>query len=310
MPRPAAKIRIPARVGSTAELAEFQRAVWGLVSRPLTPGHRMQRRAADGRPTREVAGRIVKPSDRLTALERLEIYNRMYWFRVLDSLHEDCPGLRAVLGERRFLRLAEAYLVRYPSRSPTLRDLPSRLARFIREAPRWTRPHTALCHDLARFEWAQVEAYDGAARPRFAAADLRAADPGRLRLALQPYLQLLELRYPVDDYLIAIKQRTALLRGDASHAPAGLRPGRRSRVPRPRRQACQVAIHRLDGRIYFKRLEPAAGRILRAIRAGRPLARALAAGLPPGRRPPPGAADRVQAWFRTWMQLGWFCRPE
>ena len=145
----------------------------------------------------------MKPNDRLTSFERLEIYNRMYWFRVLDSLYEDCPGLRAVLGDRRFMRLAEAYLQKYPSRSFTLRNLPARLEKFIGEEPRWTRPHTALCRDLARFEWAQVEVYDGAALPLFTVEHLRGADPVKLKLSLQPYLQLLEVGYPVDDFMIA-----------------------------------------------------------------------------------------------------------
>jgi len=44
------------------------------------------------------AARYIKPNDRLTSFERLEIYNRQYWFRVLGGLAEDFPGLRAVLG--------------------------------------------------------------------------------------------------------------------------------------------------------------------------------------------------------------------
>ena len=30
-------------------------------------------------------------------LRGLEIYNRQYWFRVLDCLYDDYPGLRAIL---------------------------------------------------------------------------------------------------------------------------------------------------------------------------------------------------------------------
>lgn len=303
--RPAA----PARVDSTRDLADLQRAVWGLVSQPLTAKNRMKPRTREGRSTAAAVGEIVKPNDRLTSFERLEIYNRMYWFRVLDSLYEDCPGLRAVLGDRKFLRLAEAYLQKYPSRSFTLRNLPSRLEQFIREEPRWTRPHTALCLDLARFEWAQVEVYDGAARPLFTTADLNGTPPSRLRLALQPYLQLLLLDHPVDDYLIAIKKREALLRGDASNAPTGVRTTQQSKIPRPQRERCAVAVHRLNGRIYFKRLEPAACQVLLAIRAGQPLAAALAAGIP-ARSKASGEeiAAQVRGWFTSWMQLGWFCR--
>ncbi len=275
---------------------------------PLTRGHRTAPRLRDGRATNAAAGAIAKANDRLTAFERLEIYNRMYWFRVLDSLHEDCPGLRAVLGERKFMRLAEAFLQKHPSKYWTLRDLPQRLAQFIRTEPRWTAPHTALCEDMARFEWAQVEVYDGAAFPVFTIDDLLDANPAKLRLRLQPYLQLLELSYPVDDYLIAIRKREALLRGDASNAPMALRARSEVKVRRPRRASCRVAVHRHEGKIYFKRLEPAAFKILTAIRAGRPLERALAAGIPRAKRPRADWAATVQEWFRTWMELGWFCR--
>lgn len=293
---------------SRAELRALQRATLAVVMNPLTRGLRTAPRLRDGSLTRATVARVAKANDRLTAFERLEIYNRMYWFRVLDSLHEDCPGLRAVLGERRFTRLAEAFLQKYPSKYWTLRDLPQRLARFIREVPRWTAPHTALCVDIALFEWAQVEVYDGAALPVFTVDDLLDADPAKLRLSLQPYLQLLDLRYPVDDFLIAIRKREALLRGDASNAPTALRRRADSKVPRPRRAASRIAVHRHGGKIYFKRLEPAAFKLLFAIQSGKTLADALAVGIPRARKPREDWAAQVQGWFRTWMELGWFCR--
>jgi len=36
-----------------------------------------------------------------------------------------------------------------------------------------------------------------------------AAKQGKLKLALQPYLQLLQLDHPVDDFILAVKQREA-----------------------------------------------------------------------------------------------------
>ncbi len=303
---------VPAQVTTTRELAALQRAMWTLISRPLTAGSRMPRRWLDGRPTREIAAQIAKPNDRLTSFERLEIYSRVYWFRVLDSLYEDCPGLRAILGGPRFMQLAEAYLVRYPSRSFTLRNLPDRLARFIREQPALTRPYTALCHDTARFEWARVEVFDTAAFPVFTADDLRSANPARLKLNLQPYLQLLKLDYPVDEFILAVKQREELSRGEASNtslaAPA--QSVRAKKLPRPRPARTYVAVHRVEGTTYFKRLEPAAYKILVAIRAGRTLQQALAAGIPAARHPRGDWAATIQDWFQNWMQLGWFCRRE
>jgi hypothetical protein len=302
----------PQQVRSTGELADLQRAMWRVISRPLTDDSRMRPRWTDGRRTSAVAATIAKPNDRLTSFERLEIYNRMYWFRVLDSLYDDCPGLRAVLGDRKFIALAEAYLVKYPSASFTLRNLPSRLAHFIRTEPRHTRPHTALCRDLARFEWARVEVFDSASRPVFTIDDLRdvpAARQGKLKLALQPYLQLLALDYPADDFVLAVKQREAeLLRGDASNAPTALRRLREKKAVLPRPARTHVAVHRFEGQIYFKRLEPAAYRILVALRRGATLEQALATGIPRAEKSREDWAAKVQAWFRNWMELGWLCR--
>jgi len=302
----------PTKVHSTAQLGDLQRAMWRVISRPLTADNQMQRTWPDGRRTSQLTAQIAKPNDRLTSFERLEIYNRMYWFRVLDSLYDDCPGLRAVLGDARFIELAEAYLVKYPSGSFTLRNLPSRLASFIRSHPRYTRPHTALCHDLARFEWARVEVFDTAARPVFTLADLREVPParqGRLKLALQPYLQLLRLEHPVDDFILAVKQREAeLLRGDASNAPSARRKTREKKTVLPRRARTYVAVHRLNSRIFFKRLEPAAYRILTALRAGATLEQALATGIPRAKKSQVDWAAKVQFWFRNWMELGWLCK--
>lgn len=289
-----------ASVQSTAELRAFQRLMKDAIVRPLAPGYRMQRRWRDGRATADVAAGFVRPNDRLTAFERLELYNRMYWFRLIDSFHEDCPGLRALLGERKFDRLAVAYLTKHPSRSFTLRDLCSRLEQFIRAEPRWTAPHTALAREVARFEWAQTVAFDEAARPVVRPADL-AADPARLRLALQPYLTLLALAYPVDRYVLAVKKRDTL-RAEASNATVGGAAPSVRRVPRPRRERTWVAVHRLDNMLYYKRLEPAAYRILAALRDGRTLAQAVAAG---GRGV---TAAQVQEWFALWAKLGWLGR--
>src|SRR4051794_28667456 len=74
----------------------------------------------------------VKPNEWLTAAERLDIYRRQYWLRMLAALEEDFPGLRLVVGVRAFRKLAAAYVEACPSRSFTLRD-------FGRGLPEWLR---------------------------------------------------------------------------------------------------------------------------------------------------------------------------
>src|SRR6266478_6502467 len=108
------------KVGSRSQLKRLQDVMATALFRPLTEGDRMQPQWIDNRGTSEVAESFIKPNDRLSSFERLEIYNRVYWFRVLDCLYDDYPGLRAVLGGPKFIKLITAYLAKYPSVSFTL----------------------------------------------------------------------------------------------------------------------------------------------------------------------------------------------
>src|SRR5260370_10229725 len=115
---------------------------------------------------------FIKPNDRLNSAERLEIYSRSYWFRVLDSLHDDFPGLRAVLGQRAFYRLSRAYLADCPSRSFTLRNLGSRLADWLHSNPRQAGSRRALSLDMVRLEWVPIEGVDNTAEKVVGAQEL------------------------------------------------------------------------------------------------------------------------------------------
>ena len=224
----------------------------------------------DGRNLRAEAAGFIKPNDRLSSFERLEIYNRQYWFRLLDCLYEDYPGLLAVLGERKFLKLATAYLARYPSDSFALRDLGSRLEMFLREEPQWSAPREALALDMVRFEWAQVVAFDGPCEaadhdrrnPRHAA--WKAATGAS---ALPELARLFATRWMISSSPSRSGRPTGL-RAEASNA---VESGSESR--RHARSACacrlapdiHLAVHRHDNRLYFKRLEPEAFAILSAL---------------------------------------------
>jgi hypothetical protein len=293
-----------ARADTPKNLLEFQRTLKNALIRPLAPGDRTQTRWVDGRPMSEFAETFIKSNDRLTALERLQIYNRMYWFRLFDCFHDDNPGLRAALGARRFVRLAEAYLAKHPSTSFTLRNLCSRLEAFIRAEPKWTAPDTLLAIDIARFEWAQTVAFDEPGRPVLTPEELSSTSPARLRMALQPYVTLLALNHPVDDYVIAVKKRDALRNQASNASTAGRRTSTESKVPRPKRARIFVAVHRLNQRLYYKRMDAPEFRTLVALRDGLPLTRAISAA-GPGAKP-----DDVREWFTTWMHLGWFCQRQ
>ncbi len=291
---------------TTPSLKELQTLMAQAVMRPLTGSDRMQRRWEDGRPTREVVEGFIKPNDRLTSFDRLEIYNRQYWFRLLDCLYDDYPGLRTVLGDTRFLKLATAYLNKHPSTSSTLRDLGSRLVPFLREEPVWTEPYHTLALDMAGLEWAQIVAFDAEARPAAKIERLAEVSPDRIYLRLQPYITLLDLSYPVDEVVIRILRQDGKLRNEASNAMEALPstgPRKRSRARGIHPAPTKVLVHRHENSVYFKRLTGPQFQVLQALNNGASLAAACetltdcpeAEGLTP---------QDIQAWFQNWSSLG------
>lgn len=309
-PRPAAappsrqsgsKVAERPRRQTPAEFLALQRLMAQAVMRPLNPDQRMDARWPDGRPTQQIAATFIKPNDRLTSFERLEIYNRQYWFRLSDCFYEDYPGLQAILGERRFAELCVAYLAHHPSTSFTLRNLGRKLVDFVQAEPRLTAPHQEIALDMARLEWSHIEAFDNAAQPVLATEDLRGRDAAQIKLRLQPHLTLLKLAYPLDNYLFALSKHTRL-RGAASNAVDDAVHHPRRRAPRlPARRTIHLAVHRHQNVVFYKRLSRLQFTLLNALRQGASLEAALES------LPHSGPAQPVQDWFRTWSALGWFC---
>src|ERR1700722_2142062 len=176
-------------------LLELQRRVAGAVMSPLDAS------------VSAVADELVKPNDRLTSTDRLDIYHRQYWYRILDSFDEDFPGLCGVLGDRAFQRLSRAYLTDCPSQSFTLRNLGARLDAWLTGHPEFADKNLALALDMIRLEWAHIEAFDNAEHKALGPEDLLELGP-ELAIALQPHIRLLELQYPVDELRIKMSRHS------------------------------------------------------------------------------------------------------
>jgi len=287
------------------ELDRIQRTMFDAIRQPLTADEGMRQRTRDGKSLSSIANEIIRPNDRLTSFERLEIYNRQYWFRILAALSEDFPGLRAIVGERRFEKLAVAYLLDCPSRSFTMRNLGSRLEVWLRAHPEPIAKFEKIALDMVRLEWAEIEAFDEAGKPKLTEAELPGLghDP---KFELQPYVRLLDLRYSVDDLLIRVRREgeeadiasNAVTERIRSHA-------RRRRLPKPER--IFLAVHRAENSVYFKRIDKEAFTILCALRDGKRLSEAIDAVDWSG-QPPEEASAHVQQWFAYWSAQGWFCK--
>jgi hypothetical protein len=284
-------------------LLELQRRMSADVRRPLTPDFDMQTVAEDGHSTATMASRYIKPSATLTSYERLEIYNRQYWFRIIDAVSEDYPALSAIVGPDRFDALIRAYLADNPSTSFTLRNLGKRLPSWIVRHPEFTGRRHDLAVDAARVEWAYVEAFDGASLPPLTESDASLVSPATV-LALQPHLQLLHLRYPVDDLVIAAHREMP----DAeivSNAATMRKQSARARLPAMRRADIWLAVHRHDDSVYHSRLTAEQFRLLSALRDRHTVASAIRNAFAGSRLTPEEEAAAIQEIFAHASRLSW-----
>jgi len=294
-------------------LEQLQREVFDVIRQPLTASERMRKHTLDGRSTKEMVEKIIKPNDRLTSVERLEIYNRVYWFRILSSLADDFPGLRAVIGQHNFDKLISAYLTELPSESFTLRNLGSRLEAWLRKNPKFAPKNEHLALDMVRLEWADIDVFDSAELPKLTERDLQnlGEDPV---LHLQPYLRLLDLSYPVDDLLLEVRRQNEASEADSDTASNIVTMEHTAkqikRVSLPKRKKIHLAVHRQENEVYFKRLQPEAFALLVALREGKRLSEAISASVDWTSQKVEYITVRLHDWFANWASLGWFCRPD
>ena len=96
----------------------------------------------------------------LAAAERLDIYGRMYFWRLHDALAEDFEKTAAALGSERFADVVRGYLAEHPSGHPSVRHLGRDFAGFLAARPPDGAP--AWLADLGRLEWIRVEVFDAA----------------------------------------------------------------------------------------------------------------------------------------------------
>lgn len=156
----------------------------------------------------DVTARLA-PSNRLSAPERLAIYQRSYITRLCACLAEQFPASRHALGAGLFDQFARVYLAKDPSDSYTLYELGRRFPAYLQEtrpdadAPE---PWVDFMIDLARYERALFVLFDapgheGKAWPTPATRDQD--------LVLQPCFAIGSYRFPVAQYYHSVTDQAA-----------------------------------------------------------------------------------------------------
>lgn len=289
-------------------LNEIQSLMGSFVLNSLNNKQRSQKKLSDGSSAVVLAKSIIAPNKKLTSFQRLEIYNRQYWFRIIDCFYDDFPGLKILLGNNKFYKLSIEYLKTHPSRSYTLRNLGIHLVEFLDKNPKLLGTKFKICLDMARFEWAQIEAFDNERLEPITIDTVAKSSPDNLTLKLQPYIILLELDYALDDFMISLKKERNEGRSEAGSD--GLKESDdNSKVNKPKKQKTYIAVHRFNNMVYYKKLCNVSFLLLSNIAAGATLHKACEETLQMlnSKKDVKKLAAEVEGWFKSWVELGWFC---
>ena len=250
--------------------------------------------------------KVILRSKARTSIQRLAVYGNAYYARLLECLREFFPATADALGVELFDQFTFAYLQRYPSQSYTLGNLADRFVPFLKESREQfetsdVHAESVDAHwsdffvDLAELEWTIEQVFDGPGVEKETLltaeqlADIGVDSWPKARLIPVVCLWLLDLKYPVNEYFTAFRQK------------------KHPTIPRPRDTF--LALTRRDYVVRRFTISRPQHALLKALMDGQRVGAAIET-----------AAENVedlntfatelQSWFRLWSSEGFFQRVE
>ena len=193
--------------GGDLDLRRLQEIIYRLIVAPTGVAEGL---VQVGLPRADGLDRLVASDDRMTPVERVEIYAQGYFYRILDVLKEDYPATLTVLGADNFHNLATGYLIEYPPTAPSIYFAGQHLAAYLATHPLGERfPYLP---DLARLERVTLESFHAADAQALDADMMRtipASEWPTLGMRTHPATRLLESAWRVDRVLRAVEDGAA-----------------------------------------------------------------------------------------------------
>jgi hypothetical protein len=267
-------------------LARLQHWMLEVVTRPGDVDAALASAPARRHLAPERLDEMILPSATLTAKERVDIYHRMYGYRMVEAMSFDYPGVEHFLDHRgSFREVVLDYVTAHPSTSYTLNRLGDRFPDYL--AGRTDLPRHRFLADLARFELAITTVFDEAESTPLSAEEI-AAVPAEswpdATLHLIRAFRLLELDYPADLYLDSVKE-------GAPHPP--LRKTKR-----------WIMLWRRDWRVRQDAIDRRQWQVLARLASGLTLGQAIE---DTSRQHRPRLTEtELFSWFRKWTSIGLF----
>lgn len=230
------------------------------------------------------------PSPTMSAADRIGIYARMYFDRLIKIMGKEFPGTRAALGAVLFDRTAKRFLVEHPPHHFSLNMLGDPFPSYLERTPPEGSPvEQDFLLELARLERDVRDMSRAKQAPPLAPERITGLPPEAwfgARLEFVPALRLRAHRYPTNAWLRATLTDEVLPPLD----------------PDP----SWVAIHRTNFRVRRTDLEGNEFTLLSALQTDRPLGDVLGS---LAEDPEVDAGELVgslSGWFERWSSLGFF----
>jgi hypothetical protein len=213
----------------------------------------------------------------------------MYFWRLTEILAEEFPTVQHLLGKALFGTVVRDYVTRHPSSHYSLTRLGSKFPAYLAgEADDF--PDRKFAADVAVVERAMEDVFD-ARRVEPIQFEVLTAIPierwGDVRLQITPALRLLQLAYPVNAFMTAVRED---------------RP-----MDIPAAALAFVAVYRHNYRVWRVDVDEQRFTLLAALQRGETLGAALELCTSLAGADPAGLVDAVGVWFRDWAAEGLFC---
>jgi len=214
---------------TNGDLKNLQSLLYRLITAPEGVAAGLGAERPPGPETPDDLEHVIESDDRLSAVERLEIYANAYFYRILDCLKEDFPATLATLGADNFHNLITGYLIEYPPTEPSISDAGRHLSEFLRHHPmRAMRERWPFIAELARLERTLIEVFHAAEAEPLGAEAMRSVAPEdwpALAMRTHPALAIVDCEWRVDELLREVEAAAGKPdepRGAPAHAPVSV----------------------------------------------------------------------------------------
>ncbi|HEY2903583.1 MAG TPA: DNA-binding domain-containing protein [Polyangia bacterium] len=190
-------------------LAAIERQFFSLITAPEGVAQGLAAAGASA----DQLGAIIQGDHRASAVERLDVYANMYFYRIRDTLAQYFPATAAALDETGFHNLITDYLLAHPSRHPSLREVGRYLPPFAAGHPLALAVERPWLGELLALEWARLDVFDRVDQTPLTRQQLQTLPPEAFAtLILQPIAahELVPSAHAIDDVWSAAQAAASL----------------------------------------------------------------------------------------------------